>query len=424
MFFKGRKTCFGIMCKVLGCLIPLKPWRKRFRNWCRLKSIDFEKIHANYANKILSLKTKETINVVFLVWENCKWSYDSLYKLFAENKKYHPMVVIVQNDKQPVCDLDKNLSFFQTRGYEVVVVKNGDELKTYSPDIIFYEQPWFALDSEGDFFPGTLSQDALCFYVPYSIELDMHDRIIVITKRFYLALYKTFIFNKDVQTDMNGYGVDNLVISGHPKLDVYLEPVSQKNLWESTGKTRIIYAPHHSFGDSSLKWATYEWNGDHILQLAQKYADVTEWVFKPHPAFYRALVTKFGQAYADNVFSEWKKVSKLYDTGGYFDLFRTADLMISDCDSFKWEWLLTGKPYLNLVSQYPGAEPQGPIRRHFATGYYHANNIEEIDKYFDLLVCQHQDPLKSKRDALMQDIPLQATQRIYTFINDLLEDKQ
>ena len=379
-----------------------------------------KRVQRLYAKKIKLLRQKENINVIFLVWENCKWSYDSVYRKLAKSSRYHPMIIIV-DEKLPPCNLEKNCHFFKDKGYHFKIVKDADELKQYEPDIIFYEQPWFALNN--GFSPEKLSELALCLYVPYNVELDLSDRIIFPLKKFYLTLYKTFIFNDAVKNDMIKYRIKNVFVAGHPRLDAYLEPVLRKSLWSSQKKMHIIYAPHHSFAHSTLKWATYEWNGQHLLDLAKKYADTTEWIFKPHPRFHFALEEEFGKEYADKVFADWSKVSKLYDTGDYFDLFRTSDLMISDCCSFKLEWLPTGKPYLNLVSQYPDADFIGPIREHFSSSYYHANNIKQIDQYFDMLVNQRADPLKPKRKDLIKQIPSNAAQRICNFINNLLERK-
>ena len=380
-----------------------------------------KKIQHLYAGKIESLKKQKNINVIFLVWENCKWSYDSVYQKLAHNGRYHPLVLIV-DEKYPVCNLEKNLQFFKSRGYNLGIIKDANELERYKPDIVFYEQPWFALDNE--FSPENLSKIALCLYVPYNVELDLSDRILLSIKRFYLTVYKTFIFNELVKEDMGKHGIKNVFVTGHPRLDAYLNPIPKELLHSSKKKMRIIYAPHHSFAHSILKWATYEWNGQHLLELAKRYANTTEWIFKPHPRFHLALTEEFGKEYADKVFSDWATVSSLYDKGDYFDLFRSADLIISDCCSFKTEWLPTGKPYLNLVSQYPDADSLGHIRQHLSSAYYHANNIKEIDNYFDMLVNKKKDPLRLKRKELIKEIPFNAAQKIYDFINTLLEEKK
>ncbi len=407
------------ICHLISCFIPIKKYRKHFRQWMKVKLINFKKIQQNYSKNLNLLKNKDKIKVAFLNWENCKWSYDTLYQKFKQSQKFIPCVVIVDK-KHPSCNREKNLKFFKDKKYDTLVIKSAKELENQF-DLIFYEQPWFSLDNE--FSPENLSKKALCFYVPYGIELDIHNNIMRFVKKFYMSLFKTFIFNEQVKEDMRKIGLKNVVVTGHPRLDNYLLPVRHKDLWK-TNKFRIIYAPHHSFSTSELKWATYEWNGDFLLKLAQKYSDTTEWIFKPHPRFYTALTEEFGKKYADKVFSDWSKVSRLYDTGDYFDLFRTSDLMISDCGSFKIEYLPSGKPFLNLVSNYPNTDPHGINYQYFMSSYYHAHDNKELEKYFDLLVNKKQDPLKEKRNQLIREFPIGSADQIYTYINDLLKSSE
>ncbi|MDY6407566.1 MAG: CDP-glycerol glycerophosphotransferase family protein, partial [Pseudomonadota bacterium] len=190
--------------------------------------------------------------------------------------------------------------------------------------------------------------------------------------------------------------------------------------WKSQNKVRIVYAPHHSFRHSILKWATYEWSGAHLIQLAKDHQDTTEWIFKPHPRFYITLVEEFGQEFADSVFEQWTQVSRLYDQGDYFDLFKTADLMISDCGSFQIEWLPTHKPYIHLVSNYPDAEPDGQLKKHFSSGYYLAHSIKELDDYFQQLVVLKQDPKREKREELIREIPLNASEVVFSYVKQLI----
>ena len=362
------------------------------------------------------MKTKEKIKVVFLVWENCKWSYDSLYRKLKIDSKFQPLFVIKTEDHY-TCNLKKNEEFFKNRGCDYVVVSSLEEFKQHSPDIIFYEQPWFVM--AGDFSPENLSKNSLCLYVPYGIETDVTTSLLKLTSGFYKGCYCTFVLTKYISQKMNKIVGINTLPAGHPKMEAYSEPI-KSDYWKSKQKTRIIFAPHHSFANSVLKWATYEWSGEYLLELAKKHADTTEWIFKPHPRFYLSLTEEFGQEYADKVFQDWAQVSTLCDTGDYFDLFKTADLLISDCGSFRTEWLPTQKPYLYLVSNYKGVEPLTSVEQHFYGGYYFAQNIQDIDKYFKLLVQEKKDPLQEKRRELLKEIPMNASEIIYDYINKLI----
>lgn len=365
-----------------------------------------------YVRHIKNIKKKSKIKIGFIVRESSKWSYAGLYELLKLNKLFEPVVLIVDQQHE-LCNLSDNIKFFSR--YNYIVMKNKDDFINQDIDIVFYEQPWF--DLGGDFTPEKLSEYALTMYVPYGIELDKNDKLFQDCARFYKSVYKIFAFNDFACREWLRHGCKNTVVVGHPRLDAYLDNISQNDkFWKSKDKVRIIYAPHHSFGDSILKQASWEWNGNHILELAKNNQDTTEWVFKPHPRFKLAL----GQLLNDSdraqaVYDEWEQVGQIYNQGDYFELFKTADIMISDCCSFKIEWLPTGKPFVQLLSHYPDAHVYRGID-YFSSAYYKANTIKEIDMYFDMLVKEKRDPNKMARSILATQIPLGASKNIYEYL--------
>lgn len=370
-----------------------------------------------YKKKIQQLHNQDKINVGFLVRENSKWSYEKLFYKLKNNKRFNPIVLIVDT-KHPVCDLNKNIEFFKK--YKHCVIRDKNDFDKQNIDILFYEQPWF--DLSGDFEPMNISKNALTFYVPYGVEPDLYDNIMQDCTQFYKHTYKSFIFSEQLIPDFGAYGITNVIPVGHPRFDAFLDKVDSKNnIWKSKDKVRIIYAPHHTFQGSLHMWASWEWNGQHILELAQKNQDKTEWIFKPHPRFKMALAELLkSETKANEVFDKWAKVSTLYDKGDYFDLFRTADIMISDCCSFKIEWLPTGKPFIQLLSHYENRQDYGKNTDYFSEQYYKADSLQDIDKFFDMLVNQHKDPLKRARMKLAKEIPLGATEQIYKTVCDIV----
>lgn len=371
-----------------------------------------------YRRKLHELASKSIINVGFLVRENCKWSYETLYKKLKTDKKFNPIVLIV-DEKHAVIDLKKNIEFFQK--YNHCVIKNIQDFYKHNIDILFYEQPWF--DLVGDFTPENISKTAITLYVPYGVEPDIYDNIMEHCANFYRTVYKSFIFSDQLIPDFKIYNITNIIPIGHPRLDAFNTKVKPSDkIWKSKNKVRIVYAPHHTFKGSLHMWASWEWNGKHILELAEKNQDITEWVFKPHPRFKFALTQLLGsEEKAQKVFDGWAKVSTLYDTGDYFDLFRTADIMISDYCSFKIEWLPTQKPFIQLLSHYDDRQDYGKNTDYYSEAYYQADSIEDIDEFFDMLVKQHNDPNKSARLALAKEIPLNASELIFKHIIKMIE---
>lgn len=375
-------------------------------------------LQKRYQRKLNTLKTKKVINVGFLVRENCKWSYEDLYKKLKANKRFNPIVLIV-DEKHEVVDLKKNVAFFKK--YNYCVIKTIRDFYKHNIDILFYEQPWF--DFSGSFCPENISKTAITLYVPYGVEPDIYDNIMESCANFYRTVYKSFIFSEQLIPDFKVYNITNIIPIGHPRLDAFnkkTQPVGK--IWKSKNKVRIVYAPHHTFKGSLHMWASWEWNGKHILELAKKNQDITEWVFKPHPRFKLALTQLLGsEKKAQKVFDDWAKVSTLYDTGDYFDLFKTADLMISDCCSFKVEWLPTKKPFIQLLSHYEDRQDYGKNTDFYSEAYYKADSIKDIDDFFDMLVRKHKDPNKKARIALADEIPLGASDLVYKYVVEMIE---
>ena len=406
--------------KIISNLIPRKKWRHQFRDYYKRRNI-LKEININYQRHLSHLRQKSRIKVAFLVWENSKWSYDKIYQKLKTDNTFVPIVCLIKDTKF-LCPFDQNKDFFKKKNYDYCIINNRTDLEKLKPEIVFYEQPWPVLGNELN--PRHVSRFALCLYAPYNIELGPSNTIFSKTKPFYQRVYQTFVFNKVVQQNIAKYGVTNTICSGHPKLDAYADPISSKSIWKTHNKMRIIFAPHHSFRHTLQKWATYEWSGQPLLQLAHKYAKETEWIFKPHARLYLEMSNEFGKEYADTVFDQWAEISHLYDRGDYFDLFKTADLMISDCSSFKIEWLPTGKPYIHLVSNYPDADPEPPLKSYFMKGYYWAHNPKELDDYFHQLVLRKQDPLKPVRQNLIKEIPLNASDFIVNYVKRLSKDQK
>lgn len=404
------------MYKFLAFLIPVKKWKKAFKQYCKEKLM-LQKQQRKYRERISELKQQKKIKVAFLVWENCKWSYDSLYQKLKESDNFQPIVMIKPEDHLS-CNLSKNEAFFKEKGYDYIILASFDEFKKHMPGIVFYEQPWFCF--EGEFEPENLSNYSLCLYVPYEIDVDLNLDFLMRVKPFYQRCHQVFVFNKTLAEKLKKHRIPNTIALGHPKMEAYLTGPGS-SIWKSKNKTRIIFAPHHSFANSILKWASYEWSGECLLDLAKRYADTTEWIFKPHPRFYLSLIEEFGQEFADKVFSDWQKVSTLCDTGNYFDIFKTADLLISDCGSFRIEWLPTQKPYLYLQSHYDGVVPLTDVERYFYGGYYFAKSPEELERYFEMLVHKKDDPLKETRKGLLKEIPMNSSQIIFDYIRKLTD---
>lgn len=381
----------------------------------QLKSAIYHyKCRQNYENKIKHIRqypNEKKIKVLFLIRETSKWTYESLYRELEKSKEFEPMIAVsllkdvIKGKDTTRNDLEISYEFFQTRGYNVVkAVKNNKyiDLKTFEPDIVFYDQPWLLPQIHS---PFRVSNFALTAYCPYSFELLEYKKDY--KNSFHYLLWCYFVDNELNLKRFETYSaknVKNCQTLGYPKLDVYVKPENIKNnCWKNSEKTKIIYAPHHSFEQNGLRLATFTENGKFILDLAKKYSDKTTWIFKPHPRLTHALLKNkiMTRSEIDNYYKEWEKIGTVYTKGDYFDIFKTSDLMITDCGSFLCEYLLTGNPIIQLINK--GHSKFNALGEKITSYNYKAYCCEDIKNILTEIINK-KDYNKEKRQTLIKDI--------------------
>lgn len=101
-------------------------------------------------------------------------------------------------------------------------------------------------------------------------------------------------------------------------------------------------------------------------------------------------------------FRMWEELpnAQIYEFGCYFDIFRTSDLLITDCNSFLFEYLPTNKPVIHLINDKSvGHNEYG---QKIISGYYSAKNIEETNQLLEQLLVKEYDPLKEVRANVIE----------------------
>lgn len=321
-----------------------------------IDSFNYFKCNQNYKKKLEELHSRKNttpIRVCFLVRENQKWSYQSLYELLDKSEDFEPIVLVSllwlsHIGKDPTRNnLEENYNFFKERGMNVqYAYENGEylDLRNFEPDILFYDQPW---DLPKIHQPASVSKFALTCYVPYGIGLfNLKDDY---TTVFHKLLFKFYIENEI--TYERFHKAKNCYIAGNPKFDFYSESitVSEEKLWKNPTCKKIIYAPHHSLDKKGMGLATFKENGKFILKYAKTHPETT-WVFKPHPRLKYALLRNkiMTKDEINKYYNAWGKIGNVVENGNYFDLFKTSDLLVTDCCSFLAEYLPTNKPIIRL----------------------------------------------------------------------------
>lgn len=381
------------------------------------------KIERNYEHTLERLRKAKKIRVLFLIKENEKWGWNSLYRAFEDDPVYEPMVAVIffglpkTPDAIQKKSFEENYDFFKSRGMRVVKAYDEQtdqfiDLRRFSPDIVFYEPPWH-LPKIHDI--QEVSKFALTCYTPYGVKIaknTAHYRLL-----FLQLVWRHFVegelSKKYIASGSINKGV-NVVATGYPKLDVYLgkREVTEGSFWTvpsgTEKKKRIIYAPHWSF--SLLRYATFDWSGDFLLSYAKANAE-TEWVFKPHPRLRHTLFSELSwtKERIDKYFRAWIDLpnTTTYAEGDYFDLFMSSDALITDCGSFLAEYLYTRKPIILLVN--PQSVGYNDIGKLIVKDYYKAHDQKELEQLIKHVILQGNDELYNKRMKALDVIPLPST---------------
>lgn len=371
----------------------------------------YDKVKQNIKEKFLN---RQKIKVLFLIRETSKWSYDSLFLEMQKSDIFEPVIAVslltsvTKGIDKTRNDLDISYKFFLNLGYSVVkaydeTTKSFVDLRTFEPDIVFYDQPWELPKIHR---PEEISKYVLTCYSPYSFVITNFEA--EYTQNFHKLLFRYYLEHK---TNIVRYeklkkgNSNNCRVVGYPKLDTYLEQmqINLEKYWKNPNAIKIIYAPHHSFESDGLKLATFQNNGQFILNLAKQHPETT-WVFKPHPRFKNALFVNniMTKVEIDKYYNEWEKIGNIYDKGNYFDIFKSSDLMITDCDSFRAEYLPTTKPIINIIRD--DSISLNLMGEKIVSSLYTVKNNDELMNVFNNLVVEKNDYKKEKRLQVLSEI--------------------
>lgn len=366
-------------------------------------------IQINYKNVLKRSKGKNKLKVAFLISETAKWQYQSLYEEMEKDELFEPVVLVtplfavhkgIDNTRETLEDM---YNFFKANNINVEYAYNEIkheylDLKQFKPDIIFYQQPWEIYSTQNI---SETSEFALTYYIPYVISESSF--VFEDTLFFCECLYKHFVVDESAKKQYLEFcsSFKNIEVVGHPKLDA-IKDVIKKYIKQNNKKT-IIYAPHHSFGESGLRWATFKWSAKKVLKLAKENPEFN-WIMKPHPKMKFTLLENniMSQKEIEKYYAEWQKIGKVVEGGNYFELFAESDLMITDCGSFLVEYLLTKNPLIHLKRE--GSQKQSILNQKISTCYYCAKNANELTSEFENLMLKNCDPLSDARKSMLKEL--------------------
>ncbi len=368
----------------------------------------FRKSAANYRKVLSNLKHKSKIKVLFTCEENSKWSCGRLYNLLKNNPRFEVLPVVlfpIITKNRIEFTQQENIEFFSKFGIKTIdgydyEEKKNRNLRDFAPDIVFYQQPWYL---QGYNHPQAVSEYALTVMFPYGYTtLSPDEWGSYLVKKVYSNLWKFFsespYHNKFYARAANMKFKNILYTSGSLKLDEYRESEVDESVWKGKGK-RIIWAPHHSINNDGLRMGTFKENYRFFLEYARNHTEYS-FLLKPHPAL-KTVSVNSGIDY-EGYIDEWCKLPNacVYDKGDYFDIFKTSDVLITDCSSFLAEYFLSEKPIIFI--ERPDRAPFDEFGNHIKSGFYTSNTNLQIEFLLEKLLTKEDDTLKSLRKKIIK----------------------
>jgi hypothetical protein len=385
--------------------------------WRFLRSQQARERHVEVEARVRArLRNGAPLRVVFAVNERSKWNADGLVAAMQE-REWEVTVALFRMERkgEEIDDARREYgeerAFFRSLPTEFVDTYDWETrterpIETLEADVVFLQQPW-RMES----FPARLVGRALPAYLPYSVPLLANVGMHLHIPGFHAYLWRRYLpteVHMDLHLREDPHVFDQLRVVGYPRFDGYHDPAlppAAVDGWRHEGEpaARVIVAPHHSVGPTSLGIATFPWSHRPLLDLVDSYPEVS-WLYKPHPRLRHALAQAGimdGAAY-DAYEREWveRPNAAIYDGPRYLDLFRTSDAMITDSGSFLAEYLPTGKPIIRLTSPHGiGFNPIGELLR---SGFYELSEPSELASTFERVVLRGDDPLSFRREELVR----------------------
>lgn len=320
-----------------------------------------KRMQIKHQELLAGLKGKEKIRVVFLAIHKSVWKVDTVFQRMLEDPFFEPEILVCPympyGEERMLEDMEQTYSYFKNKGYSVTKSLKNDgswiKLEELDPDIVFFTNPHNLTLKE--YYENAYFNYLSC-YVPYHHEVGsyggpngqhnqyFHNAMWVI----FSAHEKSYELAKKVSENKGC----NIKVTGFPAMEeLYVLMKSERKKTDS--KFKLIWAPHHLINEDVNQSNFLEYS-DFFKELAIKYKDKLELVFKPHPVLLSKLYEhkSWGKERADEYYLFWRDSGfSNIELGCYEKLFHSSDAMIHDCGSFLIEYLYMKKPVMYLLNE-------------------------------------------------------------------------
>lgn len=352
--------------------------------------------------RVRVLRKKEKIRVLFIVSEVSMWKTECLYNAMKQHPRFEAILLPAMHYMSATSKVCVE-QYFDEKKYDYIHLNEGDTLQsTVNPDIIFYQQPYSDWTIEPELKLQNNRKSLFC-HVNYTFEIVLQRFSVnqLLQNIAWIYFVENEITRKQIARKMLNFGY-NLRSSGLPIMDELLRDNSHfPDRWKkmSINMKRIIYAPHHSVRPNDpLAWGSILEYGDFMLELAKKYMDKVQWIFKPHPFLYPKLCELWGKERTDTYYYQWSTMkNSQIETGPYLDLFKHSHALIHDCGSFLIEYLYTDRPAMYLFSQRSRTKRNISKLSQLARDLHYPAHTREDIEIFVLDVISGKDDMAYKR---------------------------
>lgn len=382
-----------------------------------------------------NLSNKVTIRCVFFALFEEIWKYDRVYKLLTNNPRFETLILvcpIVNYGHDNMIDrMERCYNAFKRKGYHVIKAYKGannyvDVMTELQPDIVFYTNPYQGLIDNRYFI--TNLKNVLTVYVPYYFGEGIG------YQGAYNSLFCNLLWRRYVETaDHKGYAIKyartkgrNVVTTGYPGIESLIDKnyIPSDSLWKNNDSSlkRVIWAPHHTMeAVGACRYSCFLQYADFMLELANRYRNKVQFVFKPHPLLRNKLNELWGKSKTDFYYSKWDKMDNTsLNEGEYIDLFLTSDAMIHDSGSFIAEYLYTNKPVMRTLNNVPLEKMYNPFAIKCLDQYYKAYNEQDIEQFIQNVI-NGVDPLKEQRTKFVNEVLMPNGSPSQNIIDDILD---
>jgi hypothetical protein len=332
----------------------------------------------------VSIKRVAFVTFYYEAWD----ALAEVYQRMLDDPRFEVLVVAIPrkltgdsswDDASGVSD------FFASQGIDHVIGSaDASELRDWAPDYVFINYPW-QRNYQKAYRADELVKFTRIAYVPYySLPLvnepDSSGHGVLpgpdgrpgvaghlYTQRSHQLASLVFTQDRFVRDAYasTSRGAEHVFFTGSPKVDALIKAAAEIAVDGSVassahrhvggGRTKVVWAPHHSYSAHWLNFGTFAQNYLEALDWATAHPEI-DLVLRPHPFMFGTLVERevISDSDLDAWLAAWDELpnTSIDSSSGPAELFVACDVLLTDGISFLAEYpLVTGKPSVFIENQ-------------------------------------------------------------------------